>query len=76
MFLNIFKLYPSWTCWAWIAWMLGFAVLEVLGLFRVRGAIPLTWTIRDTLPEWAIWPLLGWLMYHFGIVTNIGQPRK
>lgn len=74
--LNVFKLYPHWTSWAWISWGLGFVVLETLGLRRFHSAIPLTWMIRDSIPEWARWMLLGWLLYHFGIVTNTGQPSK
>lgn len=74
--INIFRIYPLWTCVLWTA-ILGLAAgTEVLGLLRVWGAIPLTWMIRDSLPMWARWMIIGYLMYHFGILTNSGQPLK
>lgn len=75
---NVFRIYPGWTCWAWLIWctvvLSSFAVIEYLGLRRIHGAIPLTWFIRDSLPQLARWMFACWLLYHFGVETNTGQP--
>jgi hypothetical protein len=76
MLIDVFKHYQLWTCVAWVSWIAAFVILETLGLQRVHGAIPLTWLIRDSIPEWFRWMLLGWLLYHFGILTNQGQSLK
>ena len=77
---NIFKLYPAWTCWAWIIWLTifgsSFFVLETFGLRRWHGAIPLTWVVRDSLPRFALWLLCSWLLFHFGVETNTNQPPR
>lgn len=72
--MNIFRMYPLWTSVCWIIVILCLCALEGLGLVRYRGAIPLTWFIRDLLPEWVRWMLLGWLLYHFGVLTNSRHP--
>jgi hypothetical protein len=76
MTLNIFNLYPRWTCILWFAILAQVGVVEVLGLLRWHGAIPLTWVVRDSVPRWLLWSLLGWAAYHFGVVTNVGQATK
>lgn len=76
MLHNIFKLYPAWTCITWIVLLGLMAAIEWLGLKRWHGAIPLTWLIRDSVPRWALWMILGWLLYHFGVETNTNQPPQ
>lgn len=80
MFTNPFKLYNFHTCMHWtvfiIVTLVWFAILETKGLRRVNGYIPLTWFIRDTVPQLARWMIACWLLYHFGITTNTGQPLK
>lgn len=80
MTINIFKLYPAWTCWNWIIFSLvcgtWFGVLEYMGLRRFHGAIPYTWAIRDSIPQLARWMIACWILYHFGVTTNTGQPLK
>lgn len=68
--------YPHWTIIAWSVWVLAGLVLEVVGLKRLRRAIPLTWFLRDVLPRWLVFMLLGWLLYHFGVETNQYQPPR
>lgn len=74
--LNVFRIYPNWSCWLWIGVLSLLGIVELIGLYRVNGAIPLTWMIRDSLPAWLRWMLLGWAIYHFGVLTNSGQPLK
>lgn len=73
---NVFRIYPLWTCVLWTAILALVGVVEILGLRRFHGAIPLTWMIRDSLPAWARWMLLGWMLYHFGVLTNSGQSPR
>lgn len=78
MITNPFKLYPAATCWNWLAFivvtLVWFAFLEQKGLRREGGYIPLTWFIRDTVPQLARWMIACWLLYHFGVITNTNQP--
>jgi len=76
MLINIFRIYPAWTCALWFALIGAVGLVEFLGLVRFHGAIPLTWLIRDSIPAWVRWMLLGWLAYHFGVLTNTGQPPQ
>lgn len=67
---NLFHTYQHWTIWVWYGLLALIGIQEILGLLRFQGAIPLTWVIRGSIPEWLRWMLLGWALYHFGILTN------
>lgn len=41
-------------------------VLEILGIVNPRFAT-ITALIRASIPRWARWMILGWLMFHFGV---------
>ena len=68
--VNVFRVFPHWSVIAWILWMIAFVVLETLGLRRVKGAVPLTWVIRDSVPVWALVMATSWLAYHFVVQKN------
>jgi len=61
----------SW--WAkdiWYAFIAYFAINEAWALYQQhkgirRGAVPLTWVIRDLTPKWLRAMILGWLAWHF-----------
>lgn len=58
---NVFRIYPLWTCVLWTVILAVVGVVELLGLRRFHGAIPLTWMIRDSMPAWLRWMLMGWI---------------
>lgn len=56
----------TWEAWAWIAWMVGFGVLEALGLVRhPEGSMTLTYFLEHHIPKWLLAAFLGWLSWHF-----------
>lgn len=66
--------YPHLSIIAWSIWAAAGGGLEWIGLRRKGRFIPLTWYIRDSIPRWLIFMILGWLLYHFGVQTNQFQP--
>jgi hypothetical protein len=53
----------------WLVWVVGFFILETLGLFGVGGMKPLTFWVRGLIADartgWAVASFFGWLVYHF-----------
>jgi hypothetical protein len=55
----------NWEAWAWVTWILAFAVLETVGLLRRPDGMTLTYFLENHVPRWAMASLIGWLAYHF-----------
>ena len=67
---ELFEAYPHWSLYVWYTAIGMAAIVELIGLLRWHGAIPLTWVIRGSIPTWLRFALAGWAIYHFGILTN------
>jgi len=56
----------NWEAWAWLAWILAFAVLETVGLMkRPEHGMTLTFFLENCVPRWVMAAILGWLCNHF-----------
>jgi hypothetical protein len=63
--IHILKTYPRWDLYLWAGWVLYFLVLEFIGLYRLGKSVPLTWTVRDTVPLTFRLAAVIWLGWHF-----------
>lgn len=63
------KQFQRWDLIAWFVWMAMFVVLESFGLARKQDAT-LTYLTRQAVPRWILAGLVGWLFYHFVVVTG------
>jgi hypothetical protein len=58
--------FPQWNLtvmYVLFAVIFGF---EMLGVFNSHF-VTITAIIRDFIPRWARWMILGWMTYHFGV---------
>jgi len=63
-FADQFAMFPVWNLVLWIVWAGMFVVLETLGV-RSNHYATLTYLIRSTIPQWALAPFAGWMVWHF-----------